>query len=174
MQLSTKQALPPTTISMAIMACQPLEWKLSLRTISVILIPPCNITVVYSTELLSGIVGKALVNGHGCHGIEGTVRCIASQVLIIRLSADHGSIVAAQRKRRQTQPQTPLFTFRCEHGPELTVGRDTAGYNDSLASGMLLGQEQLFTEDGCHGMSEAGSQILPADFLPPLGSVMMT
>ena len=93
----------------------------------------------YSTELLSGIVGKALVNGHGCHGIEGAVRCIASQVLIIRLSADHGSIVAAQRKRRQTQPQTPLFTFRCEHGPELAVGRDTAGYNDRLASGMLLG-----------------------------------
>lgn len=72
----------------------------------------------------------------------------------------------------QTQPQTPLFTFRCEHGPELTVGRDTAGYNNSLASGMLLGQEQLFAEDGCHGMSETSSQILPADFLPPLGSVM--
>ena len=108
--------------------------------------------VIYSTALVSGIVGKALVNGHGCHGVEGAVRCIASQVLIIRLSADHGSIVAAQRKRRQTQPQTPLFTFRCEHGPELVY---------------FNGGEQVMTAEETAAMRES-MEIQAITFAPQL------
>ena len=56
-------------------------------------------------------------------GVQGKIRRMSRQILIVALCADHSPVITAQPQRRQVQPTARLTAGPLQIGPDAAVGR---------------------------------------------------
>ena len=93
-------------------------------------------------------------DGFGGIGIEAHVRHIAGLIFVIGLRADHGGIIATERKGRQIHLCPQLFRGLENVCPNPGIGRYTAGHCQLLAPRLL----QRPYHPGCQRFGHCGSK----------------
>lgn len=68
-------------------------------------------------------------------GVQGKIRRMSCQILIVALCADHSPVITAQPQRRQVQPAARLTAGPLQIAPDDGVGGHASGGHDGASAG---------------------------------------
>ena len=112
------------------------------------------------------------VEAHGRNGVEVRTGDVTRLVLIIRLTAYHCRVVAAQGQRRVVYLHVVVVRALLEHAPQPGIRRNSACESQRLVAALLRRRDELLRENIRNGILEARCKAVDVDLLALLPGVV--